>query len=143
MAGTTGRGYPYPGQSDALNGPKSFQDLAEAVDTDVTAVKASADASAAAVAALLGGKKIITGTFNALGGPSNGYVRTISLGTTFSAPPIVFAFLQTTQSGSRAVDLRAYNATTSSFSLWVYTIDGSSMNVGDSFPSAFIAIGPA
>lgn len=143
MAGTTGRGYPYPGQSDSLDGPKSFQDLAEAVDTDVTAVKASADASAAAVAALLGGKKIITGTFNALGGPSNGYVRTISFGTTFSAPPIVFAFLQTTQSGSRNVDLRAYNATTSSCSVWVYTVDGTSMSTGDSFPSAFIAIGPA
>lgn len=143
MAGTTGRGYPYPGQSDALNGPKSFQDLAEAVDTDVTAVKASADASAAAVAALLGGKRIVTGTFNALGGPSSSYVRTIPFGATFSAPPIVFAFLQTTQGGSRTVDIRAYNATTSSFSLWVYTIDGSSMSTGDSFPSAFIAIGPA
>ena len=40
------------------------------------------------VAALLGGKKIITGTFNALGGPSNGYVRTLSFGTTFSAKAV-------------------------------------------------------
>lgn len=143
MAGTTPRGYPYPGSSDPDNGPAQIQALATAIDTDVTAVKVLLDTSVANVSALLGGKRVVAGTFNALGGPSSGYVRTIPFGVTFSAPPVVFAFLRTTQAGSRNVNLRSYNETTSNFSCWVYTLDNSSMSAGDSFPSGFIAIGPA
>lgn len=143
MAGTTPRGYPYPGQSDPDDGPSQIQALASAVDADVTAVKVLIDTDHALVTKLLGGNRVVVGKFNANGGPSSGYVRTITMGVTFSAPPVVFAFLRTSQGGSRTVDLRSYNETTSTFSCWVYTLDGSSMNTGDSFPSGFIAIGPA
>ena len=49
MAGTTNnRRYPYPGQVDADNAPADIQKLAEAVDTDVAAIKKTSDATKAA-----------------------------------------------------------------------------------------------
>lgn len=144
MAGTTDkRHYPFPGQLDVFNGPQQIQDALAAVDADMDKVKAVADKAAADLDLQLGGMRIIANRFNAAAGPSNSYTRTITFGVTFSSPPIVVPFLMTTQGGSRTVDLRTSQVTTTNFVCWVYTVDSSTMKRGDSFPSAYIAIGAA
>lgn len=144
MAGTTNnRRYPYPGQLDADNVPADIQALAEAVDTDVAAVKATSDATASTLSTALAGAKVI-GIHGSVfpGGNTASYTQTMQFNTPFISPPVVVAMLATSQGGTGKMIVTAFATTTTGCTLWARTFDGSNL------PNArcnvdVIAIGPA
>ena len=147
MAGTTkNRRFPFPGQLDADNVPADIQKLAEAVDTDVAAIKTELSATTVGLATALSGMKLLTGSATIAGGPSWSYTRTVEFGATFSSPPMVWVSVPTAAGGSDKVQVRPFNATTTGFTAWIYTVDRSNL-VGSSttisVPIWWLAIGAA
>ena len=147
MAGSTNkRRYPYPGQLDADNVPADIQKLAEAVDTDVAAVKTELAATTAGLATALSGMKLLTGSATIAGGRSWSYTRSVSFGATFSSPPMVWVSIATAAGGTDKVQIRPFNITTTGFTSWIYTVDRSILVVMEttmSVPISWLAIGAA
>jgi hypothetical protein len=145
MAGTTdNRRYPFPGQLDADNVPADIQALAEAIDTDVAAVKAELAATTAGLATALSGMKIDSGMSTIEGGPSWTYTRTRNFNFSFSSPPRVLVSIVTAAGGTDKVQIRPINITATGFTAWIFTVDRSLLNtfVGP-VPIHWIAIGAA
>lgn len=83
MPNTANRTYPYPALTDPANGPLAFQQLAQAVDTDVAKILTAAPMAfqVGTASASMGGAAYATGTVN--------------FPKAFTAPPIVFLNLST------------------------------------------------
>lgn len=145
MAGTTNnRRYPFPGQLDADNVPADIQKLADAVDTDMDTVKATADKTAADLNLQLGGMRVVALASTVYPGANSGgsYVQSQPFGATFSSPPACIVQLATSQAGTGKTIVSAFTATTTGCTLWARTFDGSNLP-NDRLAVNLIAIGPA
>ena len=115
MPGTTPvYGLPYQDPEDPPNGPNLGQDLAEATE-------AALQDLAALVAAV---PKVKAGEVSVSFSSANNNSRSVSFGTTFTTPPAVSANINTGDGSASGWQARAYNITTTGFSLLVFHSTG-------------------
>ncbi|MEH1498385.1 H-type lectin domain-containing protein [Cutibacterium avidum] len=133
MAGsTTNRNYPFPTTGDPVDIPGDVKKLATAIDTDVAAIKQTADATKAATDSL-GFGRFESGTKDVRPSGSAAYTYQISFRNTFATPPSVVASRgDSLPGGTAAWAVTASKVTTTGFTLTVYTVDG--VGAGGSAP---------
>lgn len=133
MAGsTTNRNYPFPTTGDPVDIPGDVKKLATAIDTDVAAIKQTADATKAATDSL-GFGRFESGTKDVRPSGSAAYTYQISFRNTFATPPSVVASRGDSLPGGTAMwAVNASKVTTTGFTLTVYTVDG--VGAGGSAP---------
>lgn len=138
---TANRAYPYPVAGDAVDIPGDMQRLASAIDTDVKAVKATAD-SASAVVSTMGFKYVERGYKDIAPSGSNVYSYQIAFSRTYSDPPsVMVSRTDSLPSGSTKWALTASKITTTGFQLVVYTVDGSNTAPSSPITAAWQVIG--
>lgn len=144
MAGTTpNRAYPYPSPTDADNVPADIQSLATALDTDVAAVKTTADSTKTLLATLLGGKRLAYGVYSISLSSAAVQQGSIQFGITFSSPPPVIVAQQATGGVSPlkiGFNIDPSNATTTNCRVGFWNSTGAAFNP---YTIAWIAIGAA